>query len=223
MIFSLRNNKHLLIYVMFFQSYHTTKMTTNNICSATLKTNNGKQCSFLAKYKINDMWVCGHHVDKVECLICMETCSLETQISLPCCKHAKFHASCISRWVLSGHFTCPLCRTTLPASLDIEWFRLTEHYQWRFFDIMPMYHPSLMSDDVLEFLYVSGISFYDVLSLQYEQPKVYWEYANLIRYWLQYGDYDTTVISQFVGRKLIPFAQKYNLIHVIKNHFKMDI
>ena len=80
-----------------------------------------------------------------------------------------------------------------------------------------------MSDDVLEFLYVSGISFDDVLSLQYEQPKVYWEYANLIRYWLQYGDYDTTVISQFVGRKLITFAQKYNLIHVIKNHFKMDI
>jgi hypothetical protein len=198
-------------------------MTTTNTCSAILKTCNGRTCSFTAKYKIENKWYCGHHIDKDDCLICLEKCDLKNRIDLTCCKHARFHDSCISRWILNGHFTCPLCRSSLPSSMDIEWFRLTEHYEWRFFEIMPMYHPALMGDDVLEFLYLSGVSFDDVLTLQYEQPKLYWEYANLIRYWMVYGDYNTSVISTFVGRKMIPFAKKYNLIDVLKNHFKIEV
>jgi hypothetical protein len=198
-------------------------MQLNHICCAKLKTDCTKNCTFIAKYRIKDAWYCGHHIDKVDCLICMETCAPKTEICLPCCKNGRFHMTCISRWVLNGHFTCPLCRATLPSYMDTEWFRLTEHYQWQQFDIMPMYHPSLMGDDILEFLYISGVSFDDVLALQFEHPKLYWEYANLIKYWTLFGDYDTTVISKFVGRKLIPFAKKYNLTNVIRNHFKMDI
>ena len=80
-----------------------------------------------------------------------------------------------------------------------------------------------MSEQVLDFLFLSGMSFDNILQLQFEEPDVYWEYANLVRYLSKFGNYEAEVIINVVGRKFKPFAVKYSLQNVLLNNFNMRV
>lgn len=138
------------------------------------------------------------------------------------CEHT-FHTSCIQKWVKSGHFTCPLCRQELPVEFDIPWFKMTGSFRRDEFVVKPKHHPKLMSEKVLDFLFVSGMSFDNILQLQFEEPDLYWEYANLVRYLLKFGNYEADVIISMVGRKFKPFAVKHGLENVLLNNFNMSV
>jgi hypothetical protein len=49
-----------------------------------------------------------------ECSICLDNDSTKTWTILPCCH--KFHASCVSTWLLT-HQTCPICRSNIISNL----------------------------------------------------------------------------------------------------------
>lgn len=48
------------------------------------------------------------------CSICLETYSLEDdgKICKAGCNHC-FHTNCMSNWLMTGHQTCPMCRTNI--------------------------------------------------------------------------------------------------------------
>jgi len=189
-------------------------------CSSKLVTNNASQCRFHGKYLHTDnKWYCGHHVPRPDCAICLEPCTM-SDITILDCSHS-FHTHCLKRWIRRGSLTCPLCRTTLPSSFDIPWFRMTSCFRSNEFTVLPMYHPDLMSEHVIDFFLESGMTFNNVLQLQFDKPDVYWEFANLVRYWLKFGSADTHVISKVVARKFISFARKNNLEHVYRNNFNL--
>ena len=188
------------------------------ICSSKLTTKTNIPCGFPGKYLHSDNnWYCGHHLPKKECTICFENCTMNNTTVLNCA-HV-FHTQCLKRWVRRGSMTCPLCRTELPTSLDIPWFRMTTCFRSAEFSVLPPYHPELMSEVVIDFFIASGMTFTNILQLQFEKPNVYWEFANLVRYWLQFGNADTDTISKSVARKFKSFAKKHSVEHVLRNNF----
>ncbi|KAH8510136.1 hypothetical protein H0E87_007889 [Populus deltoides] len=49
----------------------------------------------------------------VSCSICLVELEKEDAVSqLSRCMHV-FHMDCIDKWIQRGHFTCPLCRTSI--------------------------------------------------------------------------------------------------------------
>ena len=45
----------------------------------------------------------------MECAICLQSLEEESAAALPC-GHREFHAGCMLKAMLNGHFRCPLCR-----------------------------------------------------------------------------------------------------------------
>ncbi|KAI3887667.1 hypothetical protein MKX03_010189, partial [Papaver bracteatum] len=46
------------------------------------------------------------------CAICLSEYESQDEINLlPNCRHI-FHGSCLNRWMINNHTTCPLCRTS---------------------------------------------------------------------------------------------------------------
>ena len=196
----------------------TSQEAPRNTCSGQLKTNPERPCKFQGKYiHTNNQWYCGHHLPRENCSVCLEPCTMNEMTVLDC-SHT-FHTHCLKRWVRRGSMTCPLCRSVLPDKFDIPWFRMTTCFRSAEFIVLPIYHPDLMSENVIDFFLESGMSFNNVLQLQFENPSVYWEFANIVRYWLQFGNADTNEISKVVKRKLFPFAKKYSLERVLHNIF----
>jgi hypothetical protein len=52
--------------------------------------------------------------DEECCTICLETYSLEDdgKVCSVCCTHF-FYTNCMSNWLMTGHQTCPMCRTII--------------------------------------------------------------------------------------------------------------
>ena len=220
------NKKIYLIVKKIIQCHKNEKFITSRemsmLCEANLLKNKALRCNFMGKYiHTDDKRYCGRHLPRPDCVICLEKCDLNTYTKLGC-THS-FHTLCIQKWVKSGHFTCPLCRQELPTEFDIPWFRMTGSFRHEEFVVLPKYHPKLMSEQVLDFLFLSGMSFDNILQLQFEEPDVYWEYANLVRYLSKFGNYEAEVIINVVGRKFKPFAVKYSLQNVLLNNFNMRV
>ncbi|CAL1379308.1 unnamed protein product [Linum trigynum] len=54
--------------------------------------------------------------EAISCSICLGELRKGRACQLRRCNHA-FHVKCIERWVERAHYTCPLCRTSIFASL----------------------------------------------------------------------------------------------------------
>ena len=51
------------------------------------------------------------------CSICYEDQDGKEEVaSLPCGHH--FHKKCVKKWLVSGHFRCPLCNDDFETTLD---------------------------------------------------------------------------------------------------------
>lgn len=54
--------------------------------------------------------------DDFDCVICLsEVLSGEKFRVLPKCKH-RFHGGCIDAWLETGKWSCPVCRSPVPAA-----------------------------------------------------------------------------------------------------------
>jgi hypothetical protein len=88
-------------------------MKKNRCCAITIK---GRVC----KNNKKDSSFCNIHRDNETCVICLE--HLKKPKTLTNCSH-KFCEKCISKWLyLEQTMTCPLCRSYVSCSEDIDAF-----------------------------------------------------------------------------------------------------
>jgi hypothetical protein len=185
--------------------------------------NTNKWCTFNGKYQNSEgKWYCGHHIRKPECTICLETCCKQDELKLQC-GHV-YHITCIQRWIKTGKFSCPLCRRELPPELDIPWFCLDSVKIPLGFNILPKHHFELYNANLISFATKCSLNYDVLMILQYEEPNLFWEYMNLVRYWvITQQAINTDIICDTIARRFKPFAVRYNLHEFMLVSFAIDI
>jgi hypothetical protein len=196
-------------------------MTNDWLCEGYRKTSH-KCCTYKGKHLHNGHWYCGKHIPLEECSICYEYIK-KTQESQLNCQH-KYHEECISKWIRKGYFTCPLCRKPLPESMELRWYDLEEVIFPENFHILPRNHNQLYSMDIITFSNDCSMSYNMFMILNYEQPNLFYEYTNLVRYWIhQNTTIQKSAITENMARKFEPFAKKYYLHDFMKLCFDVQL
>lgn len=179
-------------------------------------------CVRNGKFNSKGHWYCGYHVPKSECSICLENLVKKEEIVLQC--NHSFHTNCIHSWIKTGKFTCPLCRQKLPKELDIPWFCLNSVNFPHGYTILPPNHFELFHITIISFAEQCSLPYGILMILNYEEPSLFWEYTNLVRYWIITNQgINTDVICDTISRKFEPFAKKHKLAEFMMVSFGINI
>lgn len=196
-------------------------MSCDWLCEGYRKTTQ-KCCTYRGKYNHNGRWFCGKHIPLNDCSICFEDIVKTKEIILDCSHN--YHKDCIMKWVLKGHFTCPLCRKQLPECLELKWYELDGVVLPDNFYILPKNHNLLYNIDIITFSNDCAMSYNMFMILNYEHPELFCEYANLVRYWIhQQTNIQKSIVTDNMARKFEPFAKKYFLHDFIRLCFDVQL
>ena len=207
--------------MQLIRSICQSSMSEHWLCEGYRKTTQ-KCCTYRGKYNHNGHWFCGKHIPLNDCSICFEDIIKTKEIILDCAH--KYHKECLAKWVFKGHFTCPLCRKQLPDCLELKWYELDGVVLPENFHILPKYHHQLYNMDILNFTNDCCLSYNMYMILNYEQPDLFCEFANLVRYWIHLNtNIQKTIVTENMARKFETFAKKYYLHSFIKLCFYVQL